>query len=81
MVVAMPRSPEDALTWKRRRALSCKDCHSKNRKRHGDALLLDNLSTDVVSANSMTSYRPYYSINEIGWWRHIAANTVQTARR
>jgi predicted transglutaminase-like cysteine proteinase len=47
----------------------------------GDALLLDNLSADVVSANSMTSYRPYYSINEIGWWRHITANTVQTAQR
>ena len=32
----------------------------------GEAFLLDNLWTDVVSANSMISYRPYHSINEVG---------------
>jgi predicted transglutaminase-like cysteine proteinase len=47
----------------------------------GDALLLDNLRADVVSANTVVSYRPYYSINEMGWWQHIDNNAVQTAQR
>ena len=25
------------------------------------------------------SYRPYYSINELGWWQHIASDTIETA--
>jgi predicted transglutaminase-like cysteine proteinase len=46
-----------------------------------EALMLDNLRTGVVPANSVTSYHPYYSINETGWWQHNAANAVQTAQR
>ena len=47
----------------------------------GEALVLDNMRTGVVPANSVTSYRPYYSINEPGWWQHTAANATQTAFR
>jgi predicted transglutaminase-like cysteine proteinase len=47
----------------------------------GEALLLDNLRRDVVPANSVASYRPYYSINETGWWQHFATDVVQTAQR
>lgn len=47
----------------------------------GQALLLDNMRSSVVAADSVTNYRPYYSINEIGWWQHRAANAVQTASR
>jgi predicted transglutaminase-like cysteine proteinase len=47
----------------------------------GEALMLDNLRTGVVPANSVASYHPYYSINETGWWQHKAATVVQTAQR
>jgi len=47
----------------------------------GEALVLDNMRTGVIPASAETSYRPYYSINELGWWQHVAANTVQTAQR
>jgi predicted transglutaminase-like cysteine proteinase len=47
----------------------------------GQALLLDNMRSTVVAADSVTNYRPYYSINETGWWQHRAPNTVQTAFR
>jgi predicted transglutaminase-like cysteine proteinase len=47
----------------------------------GDALLLDNLHAGVVPASSETSYRPYYSINENGWWQHVAPNVILTAQR
>jgi predicted transglutaminase-like cysteine proteinase len=51
----------------------------------GEALLLDNLRSNVISADAETSYRPYYSINETGWWLHIGARAQQsnftTARR
>jgi len=36
----------------------------------GEALVLDNLNPRVVRASSIHHYRPYYSINETGWWLH-----------
>ena len=37
----------------------------------GGALVLDNQIARVVPATLIHHYRPYYSINEAGWWRHI----------
>ncbi|MDB5410586.1 MAG: uncharacterized protein JWL84_5498 [Rhodospirillales bacterium] len=37
----------------------------------GQALMLDNLTRDVVPAAQVHRYRPYYSINETGWWQHL----------
>ena len=39
----------------------------------GDILLMDNLLTRVVSTSLVTWYKPYYSINETYWWRHVMA--------
>jgi predicted transglutaminase-like cysteine proteinase len=36
----------------------------------GKALMLDNQIADVVPVESVQHYRPYYSINETGWWLH-----------
>jgi predicted transglutaminase-like cysteine proteinase len=36
----------------------------------GVALLLDNLRPDIVRADAVEDYHPYYSINEDGWWYH-----------
>jgi predicted transglutaminase-like cysteine proteinase len=36
----------------------------------GEPLVLDNQSASVLPAASIARYRPYYSINESGWWRH-----------
>ena len=36
----------------------------------GEALVLDNQIAEVVPAESVDHYRPYYSINETGWWLH-----------
>lgn len=36
----------------------------------GEALLLDNQIAEVVSVERVQHYRPYYSINETGWWLH-----------
>lgn len=47
----------------------------------GEALLLDNLRAAVVPAESITTYRPYYSINETGWWQHMAPGVTLTAQR
>ena len=47
----------------------------------GEALMLDDERTGVVPADAETSYSPYYSINQIGWWQHIAPNTDQPAER
>lgn len=41
----------------------------------GDALILDNLINQVVSASVIHHYRPYYSINEAGWWRQVPVHT------
>jgi predicted transglutaminase-like cysteine proteinase len=37
---------------------------------NGETLMLDNQLTDVVSTDRVPYYRPYYSINESGWWLH-----------
>lgn len=37
----------------------------------GEALMLDSLSEAVVPVAQAKSYRPYYSINETGWWLHL----------
>jgi predicted transglutaminase-like cysteine proteinase len=47
----------------------------------GEALMLDDGRIDVIPARSETSYRPYYSINELGWWQHVAADTSEIAER
>ncbi|MGB8275771.1 MAG: transglutaminase-like cysteine peptidase [Alphaproteobacteria bacterium] len=43
----------------------------------GDALLLDNQIPQVVPVSLVRHYRPYYSINEEGWWRHLPVRTPQ----
>lgn len=35
-----------------------------------EPLVLDNQSDTVLPAAGIAHYRPYYSINEKGWWRH-----------
>jgi len=40
----------------------------------GEALLLDNQIGNVVAADSVHHYQPYYSINEAGWWLHVGPN-------
>jgi predicted transglutaminase-like cysteine proteinase len=35
-----------------------------------EALLLDNLISSVVRADTVSHYRAIYSINETGWWLH-----------
>jgi predicted transglutaminase-like cysteine proteinase len=37
----------------------------------GEALMLDNQMKDVLPADRIHRYRPYYSINETGWWQHV----------
>jgi predicted transglutaminase-like cysteine proteinase len=39
----------------------------------GEALVLDNQRRDIVPASRLDYYRPYYSINEQGWWLHRGA--------
>jgi hypothetical protein len=43
--------------------------------------MLDNIRTGVISVDAEPSYRPYYSINETGWWRHTHPGLTQTAER
>ncbi|HXY99553.1 MAG TPA: transglutaminase-like cysteine peptidase [Stellaceae bacterium] len=45
----------------------------------GEALVLDNQRRDVVPASSLDFYRPYYSINEQGWWLHRATDARYAA--
>jgi predicted transglutaminase-like cysteine proteinase len=45
----------------------------------GEALMLDNLIRDVVPVASVADYRPYYSINENGWWLHRGPNARYAA--
>jgi predicted transglutaminase-like cysteine proteinase len=47
----------------------------------GEAMMLDNMHTGVVPTAAEASYRPYYSINELGWWQHKASALTQTAQR
>lgn len=42
----------------------------------GQPQLLDNLRTDIVAASSVSDYRPYYSINENGWWYHFGGQAM-----
>ena len=37
----------------------------------GEPMVLDNQNAAVLPAASIARYRPYYSINESGWWRHM----------
>lgn len=46
-----------------------------------EALLLDNLRSAVVPAESVSDYQPYYSINEQGWWLHRGPNARYAALR
>jgi len=39
----------------------------------GAALMLDNQRRDIVPVTEIHDYRPYYSINEQGWWLHRGA--------
>ncbi|TNE38135.1 MAG: hypothetical protein EP348_05260 [Alphaproteobacteria bacterium] len=36
----------------------------------GRSLILDNQIGQVVDARRILHYRPIYSVNELGWWRH-----------
>lgn len=42
----------------------------------GKIYILDNQLQNVVPASSIAHYQPIYSINETGWWRHIAPNAT-----
>lgn len=42
----------------------------------GEPLLLDNLRGDIVPANNVGEYHPYYSINENGWWSHFGGQAM-----
>jgi predicted transglutaminase-like cysteine proteinase len=44
----------------------------------GTAYLLDNQIKDVVTVDSVRTYRPVYSINELAWWRHQNDSTPTT---
>ena len=46
-----------------------------------EALMLDDERIGIIPADTETFYSPYYSINQIGWWQHIAPNAVQPAER
>ena len=39
----------------------------------GRNMLLDNQITRVIDANKVHHYKPIYSLNENGWWRHLPA--------
>ncbi len=43
------------------------------------ALVLDNLRPKIVSANEVDDYRPYYAINETGWWRYVGGHAMTLA--
>lgn len=38
----------------------------------GKSMVLDNQISFVIDAKIIRHYRPIYSINEKGWWRHLA---------
>lgn len=42
----------------------------------GQPMLLDNLRTEIVPADSVSYYHPYYSINEDGWWYHFGGQAM-----
>jgi predicted transglutaminase-like cysteine proteinase len=45
----------------------------------GEALVLDNQQQEVVPASRLDYCRPYYSINEQGWWLHRGGNARYAA--
>lgn len=45
----------------------------------GQALVLDNQQKTVMPVSSLDYYRPYYSINEQGWWLHRGGNARYAA--
>lgn len=42
----------------------------------GETLVLDNQITMVVTAEKIHHYRPIFSLNENGWWRHRSAASI-----
>ena len=46
----------------------------------GEALVLDNQTDAILPSSRIGHYRPYYSINEAGWWRHAPAQASAAAR-
>ena len=36
----------------------------------GKSLVLDNQIGQIVDAKRIRHYKPIYSVNEAGWWRH-----------
>ncbi len=45
----------------------------------GDAWVLDNQQREIRSSAALDHYRPYYSINEEGWWLHRGMNARYAA--
>ena len=45
----------------------------------GHAMLLDNLNSRIVPADSVSIYRPYYSINERNWWYHSGGRAMNAS--
>jgi predicted transglutaminase-like cysteine proteinase len=45
----------------------------------GEALVLDNQQQTIMPASRIDHYRPYYSINEQGWWLHRGGNARYAA--
>ena len=46
-------------------------------KFEGKNMLLDNQITRVIDANKVHHYKPIYSLNENGWWRHSRARRAR----
>ncbi|MBQ9536637.1 MAG: transglutaminase-like cysteine peptidase [Desulfovibrionaceae bacterium] len=47
----------------------------------GDAYVLDNLSSSVLSHTHFRHYLPQYSVNEVGRWAHLKGRPVKTASK
>jgi predicted transglutaminase-like cysteine proteinase len=45
----------------------------------GESYLLDSLSRDILPAGQVTHYRPYYAINQSGWWFYSGGNAMFAA--
>ena len=42
----------------------------------GESYLLDSLNRDILPASRVTHYRPYFSINQSGWWYYIGGHAM-----
>lgn len=42
----------------------------------GAAMVLDILNPAIVPADTVSAYRPYYSINENAWWYHFGTHSM-----